>query len=270
MNNTKTNTDLAPVPAQSPATPAAAPAPKKSLVAALAAKFDMEPAAFMATLQKTAFSACKSNEEFAAMCVVANEYGLNPFLNQLYAFPDPKRGRVVPVVGVDGWSAIINGHPAFDGMTFKTEDTGEDVAVTCTIYRKDRAHPIEVTEYKSECFRKTPPWESHPLRMLRHKAMIQAARLAFGFTGITDEDEARAIVESPVAAAPAPVAVQPDAPKASKLRAALGIKPDAEPEDAEPVFAPGGETPATAPETRENAPDAPETDKSTPDGPEAR
>ena len=31
--------------------------------------------------------------------------------------------------------------------------------------------------------------------MLRHKAMIQAARLAFGFTGIYDQDEAERIVE---------------------------------------------------------------------------
>ena len=29
-------------------------------------------------------------------------------------------------------------------------------------------------------------------RMLRHKAMIQGARVAFGFSGITDEDEAAA------------------------------------------------------------------------------
>jgi hypothetical protein len=61
------------------------------------------------------------------------------------------------------------------------------------------------------------------------------------------------------------------------LRAALDIPAEDavevtdEPAPApEPVFAPGGETPATAPETRENAPDASDADKSTPDGPEAR
>ncbi len=32
--------------------------------------------------------------------------------------------------------------------------------------------------------------------MLRHKAMIQCARLAFGFTGIYDQDEAERIVEN--------------------------------------------------------------------------
>jgi len=33
--------------------------------------------------------------------------------------------------------------------------------------------------------------------MLRHKAMIQAARLAFGFVGIFDQDEAERITEGP-------------------------------------------------------------------------
>ena len=34
--------------------------------------------------------------------------------------------------------------------------------------------------------------------MLRHKAMIQCARLAFGFGGIYDQDEAERIVEAPL------------------------------------------------------------------------
>lgn len=77
---------------------------------------------------------------------------------------------------------------------------------TCRIYRKDRNHPICVTEWMDECRREpfktrdgrdvTGPWQSHPKRMLRHKAMIQCARLAFGFAGIYDKDEAERIVES--------------------------------------------------------------------------
>jgi hypothetical protein len=41
--------------------------------------------------------------------------------------------------------------------------------------------------------------------MLRHKAMIQCARMAFGFGGIFDQDEAERIVE-----ADAPKKVNPD------------------------------------------------------------
>ena len=50
-----------------------------------------------------------------ALCVVAQQYGLNPFTRELYAFPDRNNG-IVPVVGVDGWSRIINDNPQFDGM----------------------------------------------------------------------------------------------------------------------------------------------------------
>ena len=32
-------------------------------------------------------------------------------------------------------------------------------------------------------------WQKWPRRMLRHKALIQAARVAFGFAGLSDEDE---------------------------------------------------------------------------------
>ena len=48
----------------------------------------------------------------------------------------------------------------------------------------------------SECYRDMGPWKTHPKRMLRHKAMIQCARLAFGFTGIYDQDEADRIAEA--------------------------------------------------------------------------
>ncbi len=82
-------------------------------------------------------------------------------------------------------------------MTFKTEFGSIDkpIACTCTMYRKDRAHKIEVTEYYRECRRDTGPWTTHPARMLRHKAMIQCARVAFGFVGIYDEDEAERIID---------------------------------------------------------------------------
>jgi hypothetical protein len=67
------------------------------------------------------------------------------------------------------------------------------------MYRKDRKHPVTVTEYLSECKRTTEPWKMEH-RMLRHKALIQAARYAFGFAGVYDEDEARNIIENEPAA----------------------------------------------------------------------
>ena len=162
-------------------------------------------------LKSTAFKGQVTDAQMAALMVVANQYQLNPFTRELFAFPDKNNG-IVPVVGVDGWSRIINSHPQFDGIDFEQDSE----SCTCIIYRKDRSHPIKVTEWMAECKRGTGPWQSHPRRMLRHKAMIQGARLAFGYGGIYDQDEAERIVEAqPVKhmGAADVVAPPPEAPK---------------------------------------------------------
>jgi phage recombination protein Bet len=157
----------------------------------LATMFNIpESSDLIAVLKATAFKGQVSDAQMSALLIVANQYGLNPWTKEIYAFPDKNNG-IVPVVGVDGWSRIINENPHFDGMDFEQDDE----KCTCVIYRKDRTHPIKVTEYMSECKRSAGPWQSHPKRMLRHKAMIQCARLAFGYVGIFDQDEAERIVD---------------------------------------------------------------------------
>jgi len=185
-----------------------------SIMASMAAKFNVPETEMLSTLKATAFRGQVSDAQMTALLIVANQYGLNPWTKEIYAYPDKNNG-IVPVVGVDGWSRIINEHPQFDGLEFIQDDE----SCTCVIYRKDRSHPIKVTEYKSECDRKSGPWSSHPKRMLRHKALIQCARLAMGYVGIYDEDEAERITEKDVtprptnspAPTPAPVATYPDA-----------------------------------------------------------
>ena len=165
-----------------------------TLTGKLAQRFDMNNSPeLLDTLKATAFKGQVSDAQMTALLIVANQYGLNPWTKEIYAFPDKNNG-IVPVVGVDGWSRIINEHSQFDGLEFDQDDE----SCTCIIYRKDRSHPIKVTEYKSECSRSTGPWQSHPKRMLRHKAMIQCARLAFGFVGVYDQDEAERIIEGTV------------------------------------------------------------------------
>lgn len=179
---------------------------KAGLVARMAERFGVDADKMLTTLKATAFKAGSgiSNEQMMALLIVAEQYGLNPWTKEIYAFPD--KGGIVPVVGVDGWSRIINSHPQFDGMDFDADTE----SCTCTIHRKDRAHPIRVTEYMSECKRNVAPWQSHPRRMLRHKAMIQCARVAFGFAGIYDEDEAQRIANP----APEPVRIKAQAAQA--------------------------------------------------------
>jgi len=158
----------------------------------------------LSVLKSTAFRGQVSDAQMTALLIVAQQYGLNPWTKEIYAFPDRQNG-IVPVVGVDGWSRIINSHGQFDGMDFAQDDE----SCTCVIYRKDRAHPIKVTEWMAECRRDgVGPWKSHPRRMLRHKAMIQCARIAFGFVGIYDEDEAQRIIEGEAREVPKLVEVE--------------------------------------------------------------
>lgn len=134
--------------------------------------------------------------EIITFLAIAKQYRLNPITKEIYAFAN--RGGVQPIVSIDGWLKIINSHPQFNGMEFSDHlaADGSLQSVTCRIFRKDREHAVEVTEYMNECRRNTDPWKQWPSRMLRHKATIQAARYAFGFSGIVDPDEAERNVQT--------------------------------------------------------------------------
>lgn len=175
------------------------PSQKQSALAVMASKFNVEPARLLETLKATLMPKA-TNEEMLSFVVVANQYGLNPFTREIYAFP-ARNGGIQPVVSVDGWIRMMNNHASFDGIQFTTDDKdGKPFSVTATIHLKDRTHPVEVTEYFSECSRNSEPWKVNPRRMLRHKALIQCARVAFGFSGITDEEEA--VPQAPVNVTP--------------------------------------------------------------------
>jgi hypothetical protein len=155
----------------------------------MSAKYSLEPAKFLEVVKATIFQRGASNEELIAFLTVANRYNLDPFRREIYAFPQD--GKIVPVVGVDGWARIANDNPAYDGceFTFEHSDAGALVSVEARIYRKDRSHPVCVREYLDECKRNTPPWNNMKHRMLRHRGFIQGIRLALGVSGIMDEDE---------------------------------------------------------------------------------
>ena len=167
-------------------------APRKvSVLASLASKLEVDPSKLAEVLKKTAFAACRNDEEFIAMCMVANKYGLDPITKEIYAFPNKKTGAVIPVVGYDGWQKLANRHPMYDGCDFVEADDGS--WCECRIYRKDRTHPTAIREYLVECRMDTMPWQKYPRRMLRNKAFNQCARAAFNLSGIYDEDEAERI-----------------------------------------------------------------------------
>ena len=184
-----------------------------SQLSAVLGLHNVDPAELEQTLIQTAFKSSTqiTREQMGALLIVASQYKLNPWTKEIYAFPDKSKG-IIPVVGVDGWSRIINSNPNLNGIEFVFSENMVRMNkakvdcpewVDCLIYRKDRDRPTIVREYLDEVYREpmgansfAGPWQSHPKRFLRHKALIQCARLAFGFVGIYDQDEAERINES--------------------------------------------------------------------------
>jgi len=178
-----------------------------SLMESLSDRWGIETNQLIPVTKATIFKADAakvSDPELIAFLMVCSRYDLNPFLRQIHAYYD-RRGAVVPIVGVDGWVDLVGREKRYKGMRFNEivdDKSGQVLGSTCVLKVEGLEWPVEVTEWMTECYRPTEPWKQMPRRMIRHKSLIQAARYAFGFSGIYDEDEARDIVEgTPVAIA---------------------------------------------------------------------
>ena len=125
--------------------------------------------------------------------LVAERAGLDPLGQEIFLAPnrwDPGAASQV-VVTVDGWSRLLNAHPAFDGIEFQSSQAEVDGVpewMECTIHRRDRRAPTTVREYLCEARNDHVSWLTHPRRMLRHKALSQCARLCLGLSGVCDGD----------------------------------------------------------------------------------
>lgn len=167
----------------------------RNALEAMAQRLEVTPGGLKDTLMNTVFKGCNSDAEFMMLVLVSNELDLNPMKKEIYAFP-VKSGGIMPMVSIDGWIRIMNRHPQFDGIEFEytLADDGKAVeAIESIIYCKDRKHPVKTIEFMSECVRPTDPWRTAPRRMLRHRALIQGVRIAFGITGAIAEGDEEAI-----------------------------------------------------------------------------
>lgn len=135
----------------------------------------------------------------------AERYGVDPVGGEIYAVPLQEHfegharspGINLPlafVLSVDGWCRVINAHPQFDGMNFRESDEtlqdGLPSFIECSIFRRDRRAVTRIREYMVEVNTGLGAWLTHPRRMLRHKAMVQCARVCFGMGGVLEHDEA--------------------------------------------------------------------------------
>lgn len=163
----------------------------------LAQLLSLDPEQIMLWLKKFALV---NNVSLNSLLHLAITYKLDPLMGEVTLWMDAQK-QAHPSITIDGWMKIINAHPAFSGIEFVKGPALENQGIStlpqfmqCVIYRRDRQLPVRVSEYLVEVKNDHPLWKSMPRRMLRHRALQQCARLAFGIS--TPEFAAREFVPS--------------------------------------------------------------------------
>lgn len=152
-------------------------------------------------------------EEFAMFASFCRSTGLNPFKKEIW-FIKVNGGRVQMMTGINGYLAIANAHPQFDGMEVDVTTTPQGVPVKATakVYRKDRRFPSVGIALMAEFRKDTPIWKSMPSVMLTKCAKTIALREAFPqeMNGLYTEEEMPAAYATPAEdGKPAPATVIP-------------------------------------------------------------
>jgi hypothetical protein len=115
---------------------------------------------------------------------VAHRYGLDPLTEEVILMDDEEH-LLRPFITLDGWMHVLNEQTHFCGIQFRESTEcieGIPSYMECTIYRDDRVMPITIKEYYQEIKTEHAVWEHLPRRMMRHRALQQCVRLAFGIS----------------------------------------------------------------------------------------
>lgn len=132
-------------------------------------------------------------ELFQAVSLIAR-YELDPLIKEIHCSRD-SRGRILVIVGIDGWIKILHRTEGYDGHEQSIEwgDDGQLVSVTTTVYSKLRSHPITYVAYWTE-YAKIGGFikDSMPSHMLRVFSLRHAARQFAPIGGnVVTQEEAR-------------------------------------------------------------------------------
>ena len=196
-----------------------------------------------------------SEQQTKQFLAVAGAFGLNPWKREVYAVTfKTKNGVEMSIVtGYETYIKRAEMNPNYDGYDIefkggferknitKQGDYGPytvselvpngDVSCICTVYRKDRSHPIREEVFFDEYDQKNSMWKTKPRTMLKKVAIVSAFRKAFPFdfggmpytndelpdhmTG-ADKLEQQGFTEVPQDAQPQAPAHQPQAPAKPK------------------------------------------------------
>jgi phage recombination protein Bet len=131
---------------------------------------------------------CKgaTNAQFRMFAEVCKATGLSPWLKEIWFVPG-----VGVMAGRDGYLRVANEHPMFDGMDTKVERDAQSkpVKATCSVYRKDRSHPITCEAYYNEYKKAGNVWQTYPSAMISKVAEVLALKRSFSINGVVTEEE---------------------------------------------------------------------------------
>jgi phage host-nuclease inhibitor protein Gam len=91
----------------------------------------------------------------------------------------------------DGYLRVANENPQFDGMKTVVERDAKGIPIkaTCSVWRKDRSHPIECEAYYSEYKKGGNVWSTYPSAMISKVAEVLALKRSFSINGVVTEEE---------------------------------------------------------------------------------
>jgi phage recombination protein Bet len=118
-----------------------------------------------------------NDSEFKLFVEHCKSTNLNPFKREVWAIK--ASGRLQVMTGINGFLAIANGHPEFDGMEVEVDSDDHPTRAVCRVYRKDRRIASEGVALMKEYRRESPIWKKMPRVMLTKVAKSIALREAF-------------------------------------------------------------------------------------------
>lgn len=150
---------------------------------------------------------------------VCKRTGLDPFLKEIWYVAE----KGIIMAARDGYLRVANENPNFDGIETRVERDNKNIPIksVCTVWRKDRSHPVICEAYYNEYVKQSPVWKQYPSAMISKVAEVLALKRSFAINGVVSEEEvgehqgsaeaARTIAEAkisgdmPLIAAPAEV-----------------------------------------------------------------
>lgn len=154
-----------------------------------------------------------TNEEFALMCHMANRYGLDPLVRQIWVVKYGEKPAQI-FAGRDGFLSIAHRSGVFNGINTAVEKVNEPIHVEkkrydkwkkewvtlkverewqfkaiCTIYRKDAEYPFVVEVLEEEYTTCENLWLEKPRTMLGKVSESQCLRKAFDISGLYSPEE---------------------------------------------------------------------------------